>query len=188
MLVSAMLLPATSAEADVGHKIITLCEEDKSLEGFSEKDYIRAMSEIEAYGVEYSECPEQIEEAELAAAGSKRHGGSKHGGSTSSPSTGGPGEGGSGPSSNAEGTSQPVVPTHEEQQQIEQARRGPTPVQLGSGPMGTIHPGVVHADVASAFNSLPTSLLVVLIALIAGVVALGGWAIRERVLSANHPG
>jgi hypothetical protein len=44
-----------------------------------------------------------------------------------------------------------------------------------------VHPGVVHADIASAFSSLPTPLLAVLLFLLACAVALAGGVVRNRV-------
>ncbi len=44
-----------------------------------------------------------------------------------------------------------------------------------------IRPGVVHADIASAFSSLPTPLLAVLLFLFACAVALAGGALQNRV-------
>ena len=44
-----------------------------------------------------------------------------------------------------------------------------------------IRPGVVHADIASAFSSLPNPLLAILIFLFACAFALVGGVIRDRV-------
>lgn len=188
VLATGIWLPTASASADAAHKIIDQCEEGKTPTGFSLNDYFKATNELEAYGVEYTECPQLIEEAELAAAGAKHHGGSTHRGGPTPPSgTSGTSNGGGGSSPESTGTSQPIVPTAEEQRQIAHALKGPESVKLGHGPMGAIHPGVVHADVASAFNSLPAPLLAVLAAMVAGIAALAGWTIRERILSDGNP-
>ena len=48
-----------------------------------------------------------------------------------------------------------------------------------------IRPGVVHVDIASAFSSLPTPLLAILLFLVACAVALAGGVIRNRVGNRN---
>jgi uncharacterized membrane protein len=48
-----------------------------------------------------------------------------------------------------------------------------------------IHPGVVHASIASAVSSLPTPLLAVLAFLLTCVLLVSGWALR-RYVSARH--
>jgi ABC-type uncharacterized transport system permease subunit len=44
-----------------------------------------------------------------------------------------------------------------------------------------VHPGIVHANLASAFNTLPTPLLALMAFLLAFLVALAGGAVRNRV-------
>ena len=55
---------------------------------------------------------------------------------------------------------------------------GAAPLHLGGQ---VIRPGVVHVDIASAFSSLPTPLLAVLLFLVACAVALAGGVLRNRV-------
>ena len=43
-----------------------------------------------------------------------------------------------------------------------------------------IRPGVVHADIASAFNSLPSPLLATLAFLLACLALVAGGAVRNR--------
>ncbi len=59
-------------------------------------------------------------------------------------------------------------------------RNGSTPVQVGSEPM---RPGVVHANIASAVNTLPHSLFAVLAFMLAGAVVLAIGEVRKRVRS-----
>ncbi len=45
-----------------------------------------------------------------------------------------------------------------------------------------LHPGVVHVNLASALNSLPTPLLALLAFLLVCALVLGGRALRNRTL------
>ena len=44
-----------------------------------------------------------------------------------------------------------------------------------------VHPGVVHASIASAFSTLPTPLLATTAFLLACLLAVTGGALRKRV-------
>jgi cobalamin biosynthesis Mg chelatase CobN len=158
--------PAPSASADTGATIIERCTHHQSLTGFSQQAYRQALAEMPAEVTEYSECGALIRKAELAAA----RGGAGTG------SGGGPG-----------GLAGTVAPPSAAEQQTLQAANGPSgaaPVNVGGQ---AVVPGVVHADIASAISSLPTPLLAVLVALLAGAVALAVRAIRGRV-SAHRNG
>jgi hypothetical protein len=151
---------ATAAPAradDTGHKIIRLCAEGKPLGGFPPSAYAKALKEISPTTEEYSECGQLIRQAQAAAASGKHSS-----------------EAGSGA-----GLSGPVQATPAEQQSIaDAAHSGSAPVELGDG---AVHPGVVHADVASAFSTLPTPVLVLLAFLLACLVAVGGGFARKRI-------
>ena len=153
-----LLMAAAPARADdVGHKIIRLCAEGKSLSGFPPSAYAKALKEISATTEEYSECGQLIRQAQAAA------GGASHG-SGAPPST---------------GLSGPVQATPAEQRSIAlAASSGSAPVELGGG---AVHPGVVHANVASALSTLPTPVLVLLAFLLACLVAFGGGVARRRI-------
>jgi hypothetical protein len=51
------------------------------------------------------------------------------------------------------------------------------PVRVGNS---VVHPGVVHANIASAFSSLPTPLLATVIFLLACLGLVLGGALRNR--------
>ncbi len=71
----------------------------------------------------------------------------------------------------------PATPA--EQRELNRApSAGAAPLQVGDQ---VIRPGVVHADIASAFSSLPSPLLAVLLFLFACAVALVGGVLRNRV-------
>jgi hypothetical protein len=153
---------ATAASADTGTKIIERCTHGQSLDGFSQQDYRRALQELPTEVEEYSDCANLIRRAQLAAAGSG---------------------GGSGGAGNA-----PLIPTplslSERSALNKVPKSGARPLRVGGQ---TVHPGVVHADIASVFSSLPDPLLAVLAFLLACALALGGRAIGRSV-RANRSG
>jgi hypothetical protein len=152
------------ASADVGEKIILRCTHGESLRGFSQKDYSKALKELETSTEEYSDCASLIHQAQLAAAGTR----------------GGSGGGGGGPA--AAGAATPATPA--ERNELNSApRAGSTPQQVGNQ---LIRPGVVHADIASALSSLPNPLLAILAFLLACALTLAGGEIRNRVRN-RHP-
>jgi hypothetical protein len=157
------LLLALSAPAyatNVGEKIILRCTHKKSLSGFSPSAYRQALKEVEADLEEYSGCASEISEAERAQAA-----GGRGSSSTVTPST-----------------AAPVAVTATPSQQLSIAKATssePDAVKLGGG--GVVHPGVVHVDVASALNSLPTPLLATLAFILAGLLVFMGATLRNRV-------
>jgi hypothetical protein len=155
-LLVTLLIAATPAQAqDIGHKIIRLCAEGKSLAGYPPSAYAKALKEISATTEEYSECGQLIRQAQAAAAAG-------HGG----------GGGGGG------GLTAPLVATPAEQRAIANAAHaGSAPVTVDGQ---QIHPGVVHANVSSALSKLPTPVLVLLGFLAACAVAFGGGFARKR--------
>jgi hypothetical protein len=155
---------AVPAQADVGEKIILRCTHGESLRGFTQKDYEKALKELETSLEEYGDCASLIHEAARAAAGSR----------------GGFGGGGGGGGSTGAGTSgAAATATPAERSELNRApSTGAAPLRLGGQ---VIRPGVVHVDIASAFSSLPTPLLAVLLFLLACAVALAGGVIRNRV-------
>lgn len=154
--IAALLLAAAPAHAEnVGEKIIKLCTSGRSLAGYPPSAYAKALSEISATTEEYSECGQLIRAAQAAAA---RGGGT--GGGATPPAT-------------------PVAATPAEQQAIAgAAKSGNEPVVLGGQ---TVHPGVVHANIASALSTLPTPLLVLLAFLLACLLGFGGRLLRDRI-------
>lgn len=157
---------AAQAGADVGSQIIERCTHNQSLSGFSQQDYRRALKEMPTEVSEYSDCGELIRKAELAAAG------------------GGGGSAGGGGAGAGVSPSSPIAKTAAEQHSLEVAHHsGGAPVAVGPH---VIRPGVVHADIASVFNSLPASLLAALAILLAGILTIAGGAIRKRILDARN--
>jgi hypothetical protein len=156
----ALLVPA-SAQADQGAAVIRDCLNHGRIQGhYSQKAYSQALAELPADVAEYSDCPNLIREARLAAASGQSGSGG-----------GGSGAGGGAPSA--------ASFTPAERQALASAgRHGGAAVNLGGQ---VIRPGVIHANVASALNNLPTPLLALLIALAAGALAGLGFVGNKRV-------
>ena len=146
---------APGASADVGETIIQRCTHGQSLAGFSPRAYSRALKELSADAEEYTDCAALIRQAQLAAA--------------SHSSGGGPSEAASAVATTA---------TPKEQRAIAHAAKvGSTPVSLEGQ---VVHPGVVHASVASALSTLPVPLLAMLALMLAGVLTAAGSSVRKR--------
>ncbi|MGH2903862.1 MAG: hypothetical protein ACRDK7_09810, partial [Solirubrobacteraceae bacterium] len=90
------------------------------------------------------------------------------------------GGGGGGGSSTATGTSTAAATaTPAERVNLSHAPSTGAASQTLGGQV--IRPGVVHADISSAFSSLPTPLLAIVLFLVACAVALAGGVLRDRV-------
>jgi hypothetical protein len=156
LLALALVLAAgisSPARANVGETIIQRCTHGQSLSGFSQQAYREALKQLTADAREYTECGALIRQAQLAAA-------------TGRGSSGGP-------------AVLPIAPTPSEQRALAHASRaGSLPVRVGNG---LVHPGVVHADIASALSSLPTPLLATVIFLLACLLLVAGGAVRNRL-------
>ncbi len=148
----AMLAP-TAAQADIGEKIILRCTHGESLSGFSQHDYSQALKQLSADAEEYSPCSAQIRRAQAAAASGRQGGG---GGSAQSTSP----------------TAATAASPAEQRAVLQAARSGAAPLRLDGQ---VIHPGVVHAGIASAFSSLPTPLLATLAFLLVCLLTVAGW-------------
>jgi hypothetical protein len=152
-LLAMCLASAPPAAADTGGTIIERCTHGQSLSGFSQSAYRQALQELPTEVEEYSDCANLIRRAQLAAAG----------------------KGGAGEASAS--TPIPVTPA-ESQALVRAAKSGAAPLRVGNQ---VISPGVIHANIASALSSLPTSLLATLAFMLACVLLLAGRAIRNRV-------
>jgi hypothetical protein len=157
-LIGALVVLASltaTASADIGTKIIERCTHGKSISGYSQQAYRRALQELPTEVEEYSDCANLIRRAQLAAAG------------------GGSGSGGGGP-----GAVATPLSASERNALNEAPKTGAGPLRIGGQ---VVHPGVVHANISSAFSSLPDSLLALLAFLLACATALGARAIRKAV-------
>jgi hypothetical protein len=165
---TTLLLAASPADADAGSKIIDKCTHGQSLSGFSQQAYRKALQELPTEVDEYSDCSELIQKAQLAAAGGRASQGA-NAGSTAAGAAGGTG---------FAGATKPITPTERRALNHDVRRAGSAPIKVGNQ---IVHPGVVHANIASAFSSLPTPLLTILAFLLACILLIAGGAIRNRV-------
>jgi hypothetical protein len=150
VLAAGTAVPARATS--VGETIILRCTHGQSLSGFSQQAYREALKDLTADAREYTECGSLIRQAQLAAA---------------------TGRGGSGGAAIV-----PIAPTATEQRAIAHATHSsPVPVRVGSA---IVHPGVVHADIASALSSLPTPLLATVLFLLACLLVVLGGALRNH--------
>jgi hypothetical protein len=163
----ALALPATaSASSSEVTKLYEACGNGTVPTGYSQQAYSQAIKEMEPFLAEYSACPDLIHKAQLAGAG----------GPHSAGTSGGPSEAGT-------TAVAPATPT--EQHTLERIPHASAPpVRVGGE---VIHPGVVHVNLASAFNTLPTPLLALLAFLLACALLLAGRLLRNRVRP-RHPG
>jgi hypothetical protein len=158
----ALLAGAPAAQASEAQTIIEKCGHGEQLSGYTQNAYREALKHMPTEVSEYTDCANQIRKAELAAAG---------GGGGSAPA--------SGPSTNV---ALPLTPS--EQRAVQSARHsGSAPIQVGNEP---IQPGVVHADISSAVNTLPHSLIAVLAFLVAGAVLVAVGEVGKRVRARRH--
>ena len=164
-ILAALMSFAGPARADVGEEIIRRCTHAESLSGFSQAAYRQALKDLSAGTEEYSNCAQLIRQAQLAAAGTGRGGGSDGGSATPTASS--------------------ATPTPSEQRAIAHApTAGAAPLQVGAQ---TIHPGVVHADIASALSTLPTPLLATVAFLTICLLAAAGAGIRNHIRNVRRP-
>jgi hypothetical protein len=152
----ALLAGAASTQASEASTIIEKCAQKKPISGYSQNAYREALKQLPTEVIEYSDCEQQIRKAELAAAG----------GGGSAPATG-----------VSPNVALPL--TASEQRAVQSAHHnGSAPVRVGDEP---IRPGVVHANIASAVNTLPSSLFAVLALLFAGALLLAVREVGRRV-------
>jgi hypothetical protein len=152
----SLLAGAGTALANQAQTIIEKCGHNESLVGYTQNAYREALKHMPTEVIEYTDCANQIRKAALAAAGG--------GGVTPA----------AGASSNV---ALPLSPA--EKRAVQSAHgKGSAPVRVGNEP---IRPGVVHADIASAVNTLPDSLLAMLALMVAGAVAVAVGEVSKRV-------
>lgn len=156
LIATALLAGASPAQASEASRIIEKCAHGEPFGGYSQKAYREALKQMPTQVIEYdAPCVQEIRKAELAAAG------------------------GGGAGTEAASSNVPLPLTPAEQRAVQNAHRyGSTPVQVGREP---IRPGVVHADIASAVNTLPHSLFALLAFLLASALVLAVGEVAKRV-------
>lgn len=174
---AALLLALTPAmaQADAGATIVRQCLNQGKVSGnYSQQAYNQALAELPADVREYSDCPNLIRAAQLAGAA---HGGS--GGPGAPGAAAGPG--GSGPGGSIAALS---APEKAALAAAARPRSGSPAIQVGGQ---LVNPGLVHVNVASALNRLPTPLLALLAVLVAGGLFVAGRFAYQRVGSRRAP-
>jgi hypothetical protein len=155
---------AAPAGANEISKIYETCVNGTLPTGYSQQAYSQAIMQMPAELAEYSDCPDLIHKAQLAAAGAG--------------SGGGPGSG-SGGSGGVGSTAAVAAPTAAEQHTLEGIPHASAPPVHVNGEV--IDPGVVHVNIASALSTLPTPLLALLAFLLVCALLLLGQTVRNRV-------
>jgi hypothetical protein len=162
LLAALLIVLGAAAPASAGStkKILEVCSEGKIPGGYSQQAYNEALKQMPPELSEYSDCPDLIHKAQLAAASGNQGGGGSSGGGA------------------AGAAASFAPPTPAEQHALEHVTHsGAVPVKVGGE---VIHPGVVHVDIASAVGSLPTPLLALLAFLLACAVLILGRTVRAR--------
>ena len=162
LLALASRLPRTPTSAK---RSSSAAPTNESLSGFSQKAYKQALKELSADTEEYTRL--RHADPPGPAGGGRRHGGA--GGGGASGAAAGVGRRRPRPSSGRSST---------------RSSAGSAPVRVGDQ---VVDPGVVHANVASAFSSLPTPLLALLALLLACLLVIVASVLRNRVRD-DRPG
>lgn len=166
VLICALSLPA-SANADAGAAIVTQCFQTGTVsDTYSQAAYSEALRELGADAVEYSDCAQLIRAAQLQAAAQAGGGGTS---------------GGVGTGFGAAPTVAPASFTPAEKAALAalaSPKTGGAPVSVGGH---LVSPGLVHVNLASAVNTLPTPLQVLLGILAAAALLALGRLVRNRV-------
>jgi len=172
VMVLTLLVAAPAAMAGTRADIIDDCYDDGKLDGHYTPSEIRdARQNLPADIDEYSDCRDVLARA-LGGTGDKQVGGGGGGGGA----LGGGGGGGGG------GPAEPLTPSGpEEQAALEKAAGGgDAPVQVGDG---TVVPGAAGLAADAARNTIPATVLAVLIMLGLAALAAAVPYVRRRVLA-----
>ena len=157
----ALAIAAPLAGGSVGQTIVDKCGKGEPFGGYTQAQYKEALKDMATGTSEYSNCENEIRKAELAAAG-----------------------GGTGSAAGTAASHTAIALSPAERKAVQRAhKQGSAPVQVGGE---TIRPGVVHANIASAVNNLPDSLLALIALLLAAAAALLAGEVRKRVRARNR--
>jgi cobalamin biosynthesis Mg chelatase CobN len=176
--IAGLGLSPAAASADAGMKIVNQCfHQGKVSDDYSQQAYNEALRELPTDAVEYSECGQLIQQAQLAAASRRRNAKSAH----VKKSGGGGHHTGGGPSTSS--SSVPAAPTA-----LTAAERAALAAASGrAGGEGVkvagrvVHPTLGHVNVSSAVSTIPAPLLALLGMLAASALLAFGWLAFNRV-------
>jgi hypothetical protein len=190
----ATLLCASAARADTNTEIWRDCVLDSKLDGHYTLTQLRyARSHPPADGLEYSDCTDILARAIAAktapqsnsnSGGNSGGGGGAGGGGGGGTGSGSGGGGGGGTADTAPAA--PLTPsTPADQQALNQAAtQGGKPMTIDGDPILPGGTSRLAADVGR--NSLPSTLVIVLILLGLAAILAGGRQIRDRVIAHRH--
>jgi hypothetical protein len=196
----ATLLCAPAARADTTTQIWRDCVLDSKLDGHYTVAQLRqARSHPPADGLEYTDCTDILGRAIAAKTSSSSSSNPNSGGNSSGAGGGGGGGGGGGTGSSSGGGSgggggtaesapaAPLTPTTPADQKAltEAAIQGDDVVKVDGSPVMPGGASQLAADVGR--NSLPSTLVIVLIMLGLAAILAGGRRIRDRVVAHRHP-
>jgi hypothetical protein len=188
MLLAALALltgPAAGALAS-GRDVLDDCTADEVMsKTYTQKEYRDALAQLQGDTDQYGNCRDVIKRAQLraaAAAGERKNGsGSPSGGGATSPPPPPSGGAGAGAIGSAPAREQLAQATPTEQKAVEQARAGTPTAQLGNDTVDPSKVDTVPGVSRVSASDVPVALVVVLVALLAAALALGGLRIRSLV-------
>src|SRR4051794_1139939 len=194
LLATLLCAPAARA-ADTTTKIWRDCVEDSVLDGhYTLAELREARSHPPADGLEYTDCTDLLARAIAAkTSGSSHSGGDGNGagagGGTGAGTGGGTGSGGATGGGGGTGDSAPAAPITpstpaDEQALTQAATQGAQPVKVDGK---AVMPGGASLAADVGRNSLPTSLVIVLILLGLAAILGRGRRIRDRVFTHRQP-
>ena len=194
LLATLLCAPAARA-ADTTTKIWRDCVEDSVLDGHYTLAQLReARNHPPADGLEYTDCTDLLARAIAAKTSSSHSGGTSNGGGGGGGAGGGGGTGSSAGGGSAGGGGStdsaptgPITPsTPADQQALTQAATQGAPPVMVDG-KAVLPGGASRLAAEVGRNSLPTTLVIVLIMLGLAAVLGGGRRIRDRVFTHRHP-
>ena len=182
VLLALLGVPATASANEVS-ELVERCAHGQPLGGFRPSAYAEALRHLPTVLLEYSNCEEQLREAELQAA--------TVGGALGSPTAAGPGSPAAAGGAAAggllgglpSGAGEPPLPAPPAlEQQLQAASRRP-PAQAVAAGLGIVRPGAVPVAGGRLLDSLPTVILAAIGAVAAAALVLGAVAVRSRTTS-----
>ena len=183
LVITFSLVPAATALAGSGTKVIRDCTDDGVLQGhYTQKQLRDALASIPSDVDEYTNCREVIRRAALAAAGGGGKGGS--GGTAGGGTSGGEFGGFTAPQA---GTDPLATATPQERAAVfKAAAEGGQPLQLsdaaGHPISGLIDPSRVARRTGPGTTDVPTPLLIVAVMLALAALAAAAPTFRHRVI------
>ncbi|CAB4943347.1 unannotated protein [freshwater metagenome] len=158
LLLAALVAPA-AAQADYRELLRDACNDGSVSGTYSQADYRKALANIPADALQYTDCKDVLRAAQLAAARSQAHKSSRSGGGDAGPIA---------HIANPRSSAPAAAPTPEAQAALDDAARGTTKV----GGL-TLEPSTIGAarSAGSTASDIPTPLLLAL-----ALVALGALA------------